>query len=182
VAGAALFVAGDLRRGRGREIRAKGLWADTRAAAPYVGFAISLVILAFLCARWTGACPSATRRRALTWLAAVREDLERPDARRGWVGSGAYGAASSWRPSRRSMAPVNPVLERGYSFETAAIRADFSRPGLVWPAGMTPPARSAILLRQRPPLGEIDRARQRPQPLRLFLVSGPKRDVDKVGC
>jgi 4-amino-4-deoxy-L-arabinose transferase-like glycosyltransferase len=169
------------------QISPKGLWADTRRRAPYVGFGVSLVVLAFLCAPLDGRLPFRDPAARLRGWPGFAQGIERERVAlgAGWVGTGAYGASSQLAAEPAIHAPVIQFLERErYTFETPATRADFGKPGLViagW-RDATGGVLKGCFANVRS-LGEIDRGHGGARsPYALFLVSGAKRDVEKVGC
>lgn len=166
---------------------AAGWLAWVRAAAAPLAFAVFAAIFVFALAPSDGRLPfkdpSASFRGWPAFFDAVEAAREKVGA--AWVGAPTYGIAAQLAASPRIRAPAVEVFERErFTFETPAERADFAKPGIV-----VVPVRGAGARTMRMcftnvrMLPEIDRGVGRGMtPYAVLLVSGPKRDVQRIGC
>lgn len=157
-----------------------------RFATPF-GLTASALALAFICAplgaRLPFRDPSAPLRGWPGFFATVERTRRQVGA--SWVGTASYGLAAQLAAQPRADAPVSEIRERQrYTFEVAAGRADFRRPGLV----IDQPGRlSAVALRRCfnsvAPVPALDRGDGAAATSYVaFRVSGPRRDVNLLGC
>ena len=113
---------------------AAGWRAGLRTAAAPLAFAIFAPMLAFTLAPSDGRLPFRDPVAPLRGWPAFLEAVEaaREKAGAAWVGAPTYGITAQLAASPHIHAPVAEIFERGrYTFETAAERADFSKPGLI---------------------------------------------------
>jgi len=157
-----------------------------RFAAPF-GLTAGALALAFICAPLGAGLPfhdpSAPLRGWPGFAATV--DHTRRQVGASWVGTASYGLAAQLAAQPRADAPVAEIRERQrYTFEVAAERADFRRPGLI----IDRPGRlSADVLRtcfnSVAAIPAMDRGDGAAATAYVaFRVSGPRRDVDLLGC
>ncbi len=174
------------------------LWL--RGAAPVAGFAVNAAVLAFISAPLDGRLPVRDPAWQLRgWPGFFQTvEQERLSAGAAWLGTNGYGLAAQLGTAQAIHAPATEVLERErFSFEVPAERADFTKPGLIVldtglrpghaPVGTTPPsfigARVAGCFASVTPLPEIVRGEGTSGRIYgAFLVAGPRRDIELLGC
>ena len=168
-------------------IGASRMLARLRGLVPVVGFSVTALALAFIGGPIDGQLPFKDPATPLRDWPGFQQRVERERAEAGaaWVGTGHYGVASQLAVGQVVRAPVTELRERErYTFETPAERADFTRPGMVITNSNALP-RTGIYacftnVRQLPDL--VRGHRTSALGYAVFLVSGPKRDVERDGC
>jgi hypothetical protein len=165
-----------------------GTWLGwLRTAAPIVGFVAWGATHAFIVLPSDGQLPLRDPARAYRgWPEFGRAvEAERGADGAAWVGAPTYGLAAQLADLPAIRAPATEIFERQrFSFETAAERADFGRPGLV--VGQTRDLAAATLrlcFAAVTPLAPIDRGLGQGQTVYdVYRVAGPRRDIERDGC
>jgi 4-amino-4-deoxy-L-arabinose transferase-like glycosyltransferase len=166
---------------------ARGWLGRLRIAAPWVGFTISAVALVFIVLPSEGGLPMRDPARTFRGWPGFFESVEHARNQSGaaWVGAPTYGIAAQLASAQRIHAPAVEIYERERAtFETAAERADFSKPGLVIVPGRgTGEPALRLCFGVVTPLPEIDRGEGRGlSSYAAYLVSRPLDDVERAGC
>ena len=166
---------------------ATGWLAAVRSAAATVGLAVSAALLAFLVAPADGGLPLrdplAPYRDWPAFSAAVEQARTTSDA--AWIGTPTYGVAAQFAAAPQIHAPATQIFQRErYSFETAAERADFTRPGLIVVSPRSPSG--ALLPRcfgEVTALQAISRGEGKSTATyAVYRVAQPRFDVETHGC
>jgi 4-amino-4-deoxy-L-arabinose transferase-like glycosyltransferase len=155
--------------------------------ATVLGFSVAALGLVHMAAPGAGSLGTFDPAISLRGWPGFARDVERLRQAQGaaWVGTESYGVAAQLDAERRIAAPLLEVIERDRYRKDAAIRPDFTRPGLIVDLDRRM-ARADVLrcFAVVEPAGVIDRGEPGGPAVRYtaFRVSGPRRDVWAQGC
>ena len=163
-------------------------WRAARIAVPWLGLGLCVAAGLYLALPLAGVTlmfDPATPLRDWRRFDARIETLRRATGA-AWVGTTSYGLAARLMDAPSIDASVIQLSERDrWQGLADGARADVSRPGLLVDlARRIDRASLAACFSAVQPLGEIDRgpAGERPKRYVAYLLSGPRRDVLRLGC
>jgi 4-amino-4-deoxy-L-arabinose transferase-like glycosyltransferase len=171
-------------RAADRDWRPRLAWA--RAATPVVGLGIGALAIAFVSAPLDGRMsvrdPAAPLRGWTGFSAAV--DRTRRGAGAAWVGAASYGLTAQLAAGAAAIPAVEIRERERYLFTPPAAKANFTRPGLI----VDPPSRTELAALRRcfaavSPLPPLRRGLGSSATIyAAYVVSEPRRDVERKGC
>jgi hypothetical protein len=166
---------------------AKGWRLALRTAAARVGSALAATLLTLLAISPDAALPFREPLAPLRgWMAfAGAVEQARTASGAAWIGTPTYGVAAQLAAAPRIHAPAIQIYQRErYTFETAAERADFARPGLVVvPARNPAGALLPLCFGKVDALPPISRgAGDSAASYAIYRVAQPRRDIERIGC
>jgi 4-amino-4-deoxy-L-arabinose transferase-like glycosyltransferase len=166
---------------------AKGWRLALRTAAARVGSALAATLLTLLTISPDASLPFREPLAPLRgWMAfAGAVEQARTASGAAWIGTPTYGVAAQLAAAPRIHAPAIQIYQRErYTFETAAERADFARPGLVVvPARNPAGALLPLCFGKVDALPPISRgAGDSAASYAIYRVAQPRRDIERIGC